>query len=273
MLVTALATPFCNGKTDALSYERLVKSVSEYSDALLAVGTTAEALLLNDCEKKLLVKLAKGIAPQLPLFVGVESPCTRVAVEQAQRAAEWGASGLLVAPPAFVKCTSDGFVQHIETIARESGLPVMLYNAPSRCGYTPDVSAWERTLNCATYIKDAGDDMNFTRRFADKTTVLCGNETLLNRALKNGAKGVVSVVANVAPKLTKRVSDGTADDDQKTLFVKLATLSMQEVNPIAVKYMLYKKGVFAHFDVRLPLTAASERTRALIDKLNWEEIA
>ncbi len=272
MLVTALATPYREDRLDYPSYERSVALQAKYADALLAVGTTAEALLLTECEKKLLVKIAKAIAPRLPLFVGAESPCTAFAAKQAEQAATWGADGLLVAPPAFVKCTTEGFVRHVTTIAERSGLPVMLYNAPGRCGYVPEMRAWESLSNVAPFVKDAGSDLTFTARLANKTTVLCGNEILLTDALRHGAKGVVSVVSNVAPRLVKSVLDGTCDEKSLQLFESLANLSMSEVNPIAVKYMLFKKGIFADYAVRLPLTAATEQTKKRIDALAWEEI-
>lgn len=269
MLVTALATPFFEGKIDLYCYEKLVSCVAEHSDALLALGTTAEASLLTDDERKLLVRAVKRAAPHLPLIVGVDSPCTNVAAVQAERAAEWGANALLVTPPAFVRCTAEGFTQHVRQIA-QIGLPIMLYNAPSRCGYTLEF-ALQSALPLADCVKDAGQDMSFTRRLARDTAVLCGNEGMLAQFLANGAKGVVSVVANIAPRLVKAVLTGTADQKAITLFDRLAALTMREVNPIPIKYMLYKKGVFRTCDVRLPLTAADEQTRQAIEELSSEE--
>lgn len=275
MLVTALATPFKEGKTDVFCYEKLVaRQVEGGADGLLAVGTTAEAILLNECEKKLLVRLAKGMAPQLPLWVGVESADTRKACEEAQTAQKLGANGVLVAPPAFVKCTPKGFVEHVCAIADAVDVPLMLYNVPSRAGFALDEGALEEIFfRCdrVRFLKDAGEDIGFTQRSSRKTTVLCGNDGRLVQMTERGAKGVVSVVSNVAPKLTKRVLAG-GTTEEKALFEQLARLSMLEVNPISVKYMLVKAGIFDTFDVRLPLTSASEATRKAIDALNWEKI-
>ena len=273
MFVTALATPFKNGKIDCLSYEKLVDFQQKNgADALLAVGTTAEALLLNECEKKLLIRLAKGVAPNIPLWVGVDDCDTRKAADSARIAQQLGANGVLLTPPHFVKCTPQGYILHVRAVARAIQVPLMLYNAPNRCGYTLDKRALCELAQDVQYLKDAGDDLSFTAAFADKMTVLCGNDKLLSQMLDCGAKGVVSVVGNVAPKLTKQVLCNAATELQRDLFVALAKLSMQEVSPVAVKYMLFKSGIFDAFEVRLPLTKANETTCKAIDEINWENV-
>ncbi len=272
MLITALATPFKEGKPDKYSYERLVAFQKDAVDALLAVGTTAEAMLLTECEKKLLITLAKGVAPLLPLWVGVENADTVRAVAQAKTAEDLGANGVLVAPPAFVKCTPCGYVKHISAICDAVKLPVMLYNAPSRCGYELNKNAVSELADRVRFVKDAGGDVGYTAWLSDKFFVLCGNDERLLQMLKAGAKGAVSVVSNVAPELVKRVLYGNASAEQKELFARLARLSMLELNPIATKYMLYKKGVFDSYEVRLPLSQASEETRRQADEIDWEKV-
>lgn len=272
MLVTALATPYKEGKIDCYRYESSVARQAEGgADALLCVGTTAEALLLSECEKKLLVKLAKGVAPHLPVWVGVEDPDTAKAATRAQIAEQWGADGILVAPPAFVKCTPRGYALHIGAIAERVKMPIMLYNAPGRCGYVLDEQTLSELSSRVRYLKDAGDDAGFTERTSKKMIVLCGNDKLLLQMLAHGAVGVVSVVSNVAPRLVKAMLRSPTEE-QKKLFGRLAELSMAEINPIAVKYMLVKAGVFDNCEVRLPLTSASEATRKKIDEIDWEQV-
>lgn len=266
-LMTALATPYVDGKIDLNSYERLVSYQLERGvDSLLAIGTTAEAQLLSHCEKKLLVAVAKGLAGKASLFVGIEGRSTADAVKDAVDAKNWGATGLLITPPAFCKCTDEGYMQHIRAIASEVDIPLMLYNAPSRCGYTLDEDIVAELSDVAPYVKDAGSDMMYTSTVAKSSKVLCGNELVLSQSLQNGAIGCVSVVSNVAPMLTKRALDG----EISPLYEQLAKLSMLEVNPIAIKYMLYKKRLFTSYEVRLPLTKANEQTRKLIDE-TWSD--
>lgn len=270
-LITALATPYRDGKIDAYSYERLVSyQIANGVDALLAVGTTAEAQLLDKCEKKLLVKLAKGIAGNIPVFVGIEGRSTREAVAEAEAAEKTGADGILVAPPTFVKCTPQGYLLHIKQILNAVSVPLMLYNAPSRCNYVLDRATVEILAESIPYLKDAGTDLDYTAALSSKITVLSGNDGLLPEFLQRGAAGVVSVVSNVAPRLTRKVLNGYENAYQ--LFRELARLSMLEVSPIAIKYMLFKKRIFNSYEMRLPLTAASIETQREIDNIWHDEI-
>ena len=279
-LITALATPYKNGKIDSYSYEKLVNfQIENGVDTLLAVGTTAEAQLLYDCEKKLLVKLTKAIS-NVPVFVGIEGHSTKDAVRDAVMAEKLGADGLLVTPPAFVKCTPQGYLLHIKEILKAVSVPLMLYNAPSRCNYVLDKDTVIELSNKVQYLKDAGNDLDYTATLSKRLAVMCGNDFLLPHMLKNGATGVVSVVSNVAPKLTREILNLDVQSFSKSslceqarrleLFQELANASMLEVSPIAIKYMLYKKGIFDSYEMRLPLTAASEKTRKEIDEL-WSE--
>jgi len=263
-LVTALATPYANGRIDLNGYVKLLNyQIKNGADALLAVGTTAEGQLLNSCEKKLLIRAAKKLTEnkKIPIYAGIEEFCTAKAVKEAVRAQEYGADALLIAPPTFCKCTAVGYVKHIESILDAVSVPLILYNVPSRAGYELDLAALTELKNKAAYIKDAGANAVFTKTAAQNYTVFCGNDELLSEQLSYGAKGVISVVSNAAPKLTKRVLSGEKDD----IFVKLAKLSMREVNPIAIKYILYKKGLFKSCEMRLPLTKANAETIKAVD--------
>ena len=281
-LITALATPYKNGKIDVNSYEKLIRyQLAGGADALLAVGTTAEALMLEKNEKKQLINVAKQTSGKTPVWVGIGGHSTLETIREANVAQELGANGLLVAPPSFVKCTPQGYLLYVQEILKVCSVPLMLYNAPSRCNYTLDKDVVAELSKNVRYLKDAGKDLNYTATLSSKLKVLCGNDQLLADMIKNGARGVVSVVSNVAPKLTKSVmrqaestqSQITKEEKQRlSLFDKLAEASMLEVNPIAIKYMLYKKGIFDSFNVRLPLTRASEETQRKINKIWTNDI-
>lgn len=268
--ICALATPFLRGEVDVESYVKLCRfQQAQGTDALLALGTTAEAQLLTPNERELLVRLARENTT-LPLVVGIEEPSTAEAVKQAKLYATLGADALLIAPPSFCKCTREGYVQHVEAIAQTSNLPIALYNIPSRAGYYVDLWAVEQLTErgIVRCVKDSCADTTFASILSRHTRVLCGSDELLAEYVGAGAAGVVSVVANVAPNLTKQALNG--DDYQR--FNALAQLAMQEVNPIAIKYLLYKAGIFADYEVRLPLTRANEKTRKSIDEF-WNDNA
>ena len=268
-LITALATPYLNGKIDKVSYEKLVQFQLQHGvDVLLAVGTTAEAQLLDDCEKRLLISIAKGMAGKTPVYVGIEGRSTSSAVVEAEKAQKYGADGILVAPHSFCKCTDEGYRLHVEKILKVTSVPLILYNAPSRCGYTLNLEVVKELSDRVTMVKDAGNDLIYAENIANCAQLLCGNDSLLPQFLEKGACGVISVVSNVAPLLTRKVLDG----GDATEFLRLAKLTMSEVSPIPVKYMLYKKGIFSSYEMRLPLTAASENTKNAIDEIWKEEI-
>ena len=266
-LITALATPFKNCKIDLKSYEKLLEfQLKNKVDELLVCGTTGEAQLLSQREKRSLVALTRAVAGKTPITVGVEGSATSGAVREAIDAQSWGADGLLIAPPAFCKCTAKGYFCHIKEILKHVTIPLTLYNVPSRCGYALDQSAVEQLSGSVRYVKDAGSDLDYTAALTKSVNVLCGSDGQLPQFLERGAVGVISVVSNVAPLLTRRVLDGKNLQE----FHQLAKASMLEVNPIAIKYMLYKKGIFETYDMRLPLTTASEETRNVIDQM-WSE--
>lgn len=265
-VITALATPFVGGKIDVSGYVRLCKYQSENgADALLALGTTAEAQLLTRCERKLLLTLTKS-SSKLPVIAGIEEPSTLQACRDAEQYAILGADALMIAPPSFCKCTPSGYFRHVEAIKLASKLPVILYNIPARAGYALDLKTVKRLAErgIVEYVKDSCAKTEFAEKISPFCKVLCGSDERLKQYLDAGARGVISVVSNVAPMLTKRAVNG--DNDAKKQFDRLAVLAMSEINPIAVKYMLFKAGIFGGYDVRLPLTKASVKTRREIDE-------
>lgn len=264
--ICALATPFINGKIDTNSYVRLCKYQQDNgADALLALGTTAEAQLLSECERKLLLTLTKS-STKLPLLVGIEEASTLQACRDAEQYALLGADALMIAPPSFCKCTGEGYVAHVAAIRKASNLPVVLYNIPARASYPLDAEAVKLlvTLGYVQYVKDSCADMRFAHKISPYAKVLCGSDERLDEYLEAGAHGVISVVANVAPRLTKQVVEG--EKEAQTRFKRLAELAMSEINPIAIKYMLYKWGIFSDYEMRLPLTRANVKTRTYIDE-------
>ncbi len=325
-LITALATPFENGKIHILSYLKLLER-QKAADAVLCVGTTAESGMLQPKEKKLLVRTARTMLPNKKIWVGTGGD-TASAIKEGLFAKRNGADGLMITPPSFFKCTKEGFVQHVSAICAETNLPIMLYNAPSRCCYTLWPDAVEMLADKGICMKDAGNDINYTRTLASKLPLFCGNEEMLRQFADVGAVGVVSVVSNVAPNLTKRVMrifeeqrnnrpaekndcsseslkkkldtghkknangdcgckcskcnlksdiggnicDTATATDEKDIanYQTLAKLAFCQLNPIPIKYMLFKEGVFSTFDMRLPLTAATTETQKLVDEL-WQQ--
>lgn len=261
-LITALATPFKNNEIDLSSYKKLLKIQAKFADELLCCGTTGECAMLSEKEKRLLTENAKEIG--LPVWTGIEG-ATQNAVADAKIAKECGADGVLVTPPSFFKCTEQGFEEHVKRL-RDVGLKVMLYNAPSRCGY----ELWEnavKRLSCDDVcLKDAGGDIRYARKIAKHTTLFCGNDDKVQEYTQiDNFGGLVSVVSNAFPCLTKDVLHSYANKTQLKAFSNAAKVAFCRLNPIPIKYVLFKAGIFDSFEVRLPLTAASQATQKKID--------
>ena len=293
LLLTALATPYRHGKVHFDSLVRLVELQNKYADGIVTLGTTGEPSLLSQAEREQVVATVK-LHSALPTIVGLCANATDQAVLQARRAESLGANALLVPPPSFCKCTPNGYVKHILRIADACDIPLILYNVPSRAAYeiTPSIVHMlaERGVNL---VKDASENGNLVG--IDGVFALSGSDENLVAHLRKGAKGVISVCGNAFPALTKQymlrhMSSTTTNGETKqcttdiaqtdnangenidNAFETLAKLCMQEISPIAVKYLLYKTGIFTSCDVRLPLTAANKQTRNAIDKF-LEEFA
>lgn len=314
-LITALATPFLHGKIHLESFVKLLES-QICADGVLCAGTTGEGAALCACEKKLLLNACKAVLPDKQIWLGVSSSVTAVAQVEAEFAAKNGVYGVLVTPPSFSKCTKEGFVRHVQLIKEACDLPIMLYNAPSRCGYV----LWEDAVKQLAqegieYLKDAGSDIGYAENCEKHIKLLCGNEEKLPEFCKTDMYGVVSVVSNVAPHLTADVlhslhCDGenavkngeftakTEDEPcrcnsnaeytckketclekslhslcptsescrEQEVFATVASLCFREINPLPIKYLLYKTGVFDNFEMRLPLTKASQNLQKDADE-------
>lgn len=280
VVATALPTPFKHGKIHFDSLLRLLQQQQKHADILVVSGTTAEPNMLTDDERKQVLSTVR-LYTSLPVVAGVSANDTATAVQQACAAKALGASALLVSPPSFSKCTPDGYVKHILRIADESRLPIVLYNAPSRAGYALDpyivrVLA-ERGVK---YMKDAAADTALTvSATVNGIRCFCGNDSVFDKALHNGAIGTISVASNVAPLLVRAYAVAHTGDNNDTpnvepqlaaIYNTLSALCAREVNPIAIKYLLYKAGIFDTYDVRLPLTKANRDTRQAIDEF-WND--
>lgn len=262
--MTALATPYLNGGVDHLSLERLVHLQSQAKvDFLLCLGTTGEQAFLSGKERLEVWQRVRANAT-MPVWAGVDCSVTLQAVKQAKYWQDKGADGLLISPPSFVKCTSQGYYQHVSAIAKSVDIPLMLYNVPSRCGYELDVNILEQlqASRKVRWIKDAGGSLGYTRRLCQSLQVLSGNDGLLTQQIKAGARGCVSVLANAWPNLARCAMAGNVP-----LWQRGSKAVYTQINPIGIKYMLYKMGIFTSYEMRLPLTAASSLLIKRVDRL------
>jgi len=275
----ALVTPFDrSGGVDAAALRRLVRSHLRAGTAgLVPCGSTGEAATLTHEEYRRVLSLtleeSRGL---LPVFAGVGTNATAKAVEMAREAESLGADALLVLSPYYNKPTQEGLYQHFRAVARNTRLPVIVYNIPGRTA----VNILPKTLlrlaaDCPNVVavKEASGNIDQVSEIvagaAKGFAVLSGDDSLTVPMMAVGASGVISVVANVAPRETAAMcAAALAGDFKKARSLHLRLFSLVkalfvETNPIPVKAALEMMGLCGGTP-RLPLTALTAANRPLL---------
>ena len=264
----ALITPM--NEDFSVNYDKLEEILEDQiaggTDCIISCGTTGEASTLTIEEHLEVIKRTVEIVnKRIPVIAGTGSNSTETAVEFSKEAQEYGADGVLVVSPYYNKATQKGLIQHFETIANAIDIPVILYNIPGRTGVNiePETIAYlVNNVSNIVGVKEASG--NFTN--AIKTLRLCpdidmysGNDDQVVPLMSIGAKGVISVLSNVAPRQTHDMCRAALDGD----FVKARKMQIEaldvienlftEVNPIPVKAAMNLQGKNVG-PLRLPLT-------------------
>lgn len=268
--ITALATPFSNGRLDTASLEKLVGwQIDEGVDGLLACGCTGEAAVLTREEHIEVVETVMRVAGgRVPVIAGTGSNDTATTLDLSLEVADMGVNGLLLITPYYNKPTPAGQIAHYTRIADGVDCPIVLYNVPSRTGtcMEPATIAKLAAHPGIVAIKDAAgasERVSAIRQLCD-ITILSGDDPLTLAMIALGAEGVVSVVSNVAPavmsQLVHQAMDGNfanARKIQDTLYPVMKAMFL-ETNPGPVKKALELLGIFESAEPRLPLVPLSK---------------
>ena len=269
----ALATPMKeNGEINYDSLEKLIEAqIAGGTDALIVCGTSGEAPTLDDDEHleviRFSVEVTKG---RIPVIAGTGSNNTAHAVMMSEESEKLGADGLLLVTPYYNKATQDGLYVHYRTIASATKLPCIVYNVPSRTGTNilPETMARLCTdQENIVAIKEACGNISQIAKLAaltdGKLDIYSGNDDQIVPICSLGGIGVISVLANVAPRETHDMVmlclEGKYEEARK-LQLRACALVEQlfiEVNPIPVKAALTMQG-FAVGSPRLPLTELTD---------------
>jgi 4-hydroxy-tetrahydrodipicolinate synthase len=272
--MVALVTPMtAAGEVDYPALAALIAwHIAQKTDALVVLGTTGEAPTLSREEQQQIVTLAvTEVAGRIPVLAGAGTNSTASTVERVQAVKAWGADGALVVTPYYSKPTQEGLYQHYTTVCRETSLPMMLYNVPGRtgCDLYPETVARLSQHDAIVAIKEASGDVSRIQALVDLQAldVLSGDDISCCDALLAGAKGVVSVTANVVPqKMHEMVVHANAGHATKARalqawMAELHALLFVESNPIPIKWALARMGKIAS-GIRLPLTVLSSQHQA-----------
>ena len=211
---TALVTPFKDGKVDFPALDRLVEDqIANGVSALIAAGTTGEPATMDwDEHLAVIRRVVEKADHRVPVIAGTGSNATAEAVYAAKHSAEFGADAQLVVTPYYNKTSQAGLVAHFNAIADAATLPVIVYNVPSRTGLNigPEALAkiceHENVIAVKEASPDVGQAMEKIRLCGDKVDFYSGNDDLIVPMMSVGFKGVISVVSNILPAETSRMT-------------------------------------------------------------------
>ncbi len=201
----ALVTPFKDGKVDENAVRRIVRyHLERKTTGVVPCGCTGEAATLSEAERDRMLRIAlEEMGGRKPVIAGTGTNSTETTIKLSKAAVKAGADGILLITPYYNKPTQRGLYKHYETVAAQVDVPVMLYNVPSRTGVSiaPETVAELSRIDNITTLKEAGGSVDRVSEILNlcDITVLSGDDSLTLPMVSVGAKGVVSVAANIVP--------------------------------------------------------------------------
>ncbi len=266
--MVALVTPMhTDGRVDQAALEKLVEfHIENGTDAIVAMGTTGESATLNEKEHCQVIKQVVNMAAnRIPVIAGTGANSTTEAIELTQCAMAAGADACLLVTPYYNKPTQEGLYQHFKKIAESVAIPQILYNVPGRTAVDMLHETVVRLSGIANIvgIKDATGDLQRGQKLitecGDKLDIYSGDDATAMELILMGARGDISVTANVAPKAMHEMCAAALAGDRATAesinqrLLALHSKLFVESNPIPVKWALYEMGLIPE-GIRLPLT-------------------
>jgi len=268
--IVAIVTPFTNGGVDVEKLRELVEfQIEGGTDAIVPCGTTGEASTLDYDEHMLVIKtVVEQVNKRVPVIAGTGSNSTAEAIELTQLAKEAGVDGCLLVTPYYNKPTQEGLFLHYKAVAEGVAIPQILYNVPGRTGVNllPETVARLAVIKNIVAIKEATGSLQQASEVmalcGDQIDVLSGDDFITFPMMACGAKGVISVLANIMPKAVGDLTDAYIAGDLVTArklhldTLKISNAMFIESNPVPVKTALGLMGKCSD-EVRLPLAPMS----------------
>ena len=278
----ALITPFKNNELDVDAYLRLIHfHLENGTNGLVPAGTTGESPTLNHKEHEKVIEICiKESKGKIPVIAGTGSNSTEEAVSLTKHAEKAGADGALVVTPYYNKPTQEGLYQHYKKINDNTNIPIIIYNIPSRCVIDMSVDTMARLFELKNIVgvKDATGDLNrldqTIKKLGSEFIQLTGEDGLAFKFNQRGGVGIISVTANIAPKLCSDMQKYSKSDSEneikeaekidqmlqplhKSLFI--------ESNPAPTKYAAKLLGLCSD-EIRLPLVNIKKETEEEVEK-------
>ncbi len=265
----AIVTPF--NADESINYDKLDELIDYHcendTDSIIICGTTGESATMTEEEHMECVKFAiERTKGRIPVIAGTGSNCTRTAIDMSREAVEDGADGLLLVTPYYNKATQAGLIAHYKAVAKEAKAPIIMYSVASRTGCNIEpatVAELVRDVDNIVGVKEASGNLSQVAKIMSltdgKIDVYSGNDDQIVPLLSLGARGVISVLSNIAPRETHEICGKFFEGDvagSAALQLKAIPLIEQlfsEVNPIPVKKALKLMGMDCG-PLRMPLT-------------------
>ncbi|GJL84399.1 MAG: 4-hydroxy-tetrahydrodipicolinate synthase [Micavibrio sp.] len=277
--ITALITPFKDGEIDWPAFENLVEwQVEQGIHGLVPTGTTGECPTLSHDEHMAIVqRCVEIVKKRVPVIAGTGSNSTREAIELTQHAKEAGADGALIVTPYYNKPTQEGLIEHYKAIHEAVDIPIVIYNIPGRCVIDMSVETMARLAELPRIVgvKDSSGDGErpvATRLACGSDFIqLSGEDPAIGAFLGQGGHGIISVLANIVPKLSAERHEAWEKGDIKTFekirdqLAPLASGLFVESSPAPVKYAASVLGLCTD-QLRRPLLPASDSARKIVDE-------
>jgi 4-hydroxy-tetrahydrodipicolinate synthase len=275
-----LVTPFRDGALDTASLDRLVRHyLGTPIDGLILAGTTGEAMTLDDRETELLVKAtAEAVAGRLPIVLGLSGSDTRAMAQALTATASWPIDGYLIACPYYVRPSQEGLRQHFTALGKQAEKPIVIYNIPYRTGVNLGNDTLFQIIEDPIFvgIKDCcmnpGQSFDLLRGRRAGFAVMTGEDALYHGALAQGAEGGILAAAHVRTSDFAAVRAALLEGDQKGALARwsglidVVRLLFGEPNPAPIKHWLWREGLIASPELRLPMTGVSGDLAERLDR-------
>lgn len=282
-VATAIVTPFNDEeKIDFNEFKKLINfQINNGVNGIVVCGTTGEAATLSLEEKEELIKYCvRVVKKRVPVIAGVGSNNTKVVIENERYAERFDVDGLLIVTPYYNKTTQKGLIEHYKLIAKNTNLPIILYNVPSRTGMDikPETYLELSKIKNIVATKESSGDISKILKIRslckDNLNIYSGNDDQILSVLSLGGLGIISVAANAIPKYIVNMVNSYCLKEIKeaeNMQIQLETLIellFKEVNPIPIKETLNIVG-FKVGEPRMPLLKCSiELKEALKKEIN-----
>ena len=278
-----LITPFRDGAFDETSTRRLAQHYGrEPVDGFILAATTGEGLVLDDDETRRLIETVAAALPvPKPVYLGLSGSDTRKLVHRLAETASWPIDGYLIACPYYTRPSQAGLYQHFRALANATAKPILIYNIPYRTGVNLANDTLLRLAERPNIVgvkdccADQAQSFDLLRQRPAGFSVLTGEDALFHGALAQGADGGVLATAHTDPAAFAAVRAAFLAGKTETALrlwrelVDLVRLLFAEPNPAPIKHWLWRQGLIASPELRLPMSGITPALAGQLDRLIW----